>query len=286
MLSQLSMQSVFSKSLSAYGRNLRLVVPHAVEIILDLAALLLFILFLALGAVLYIPSLEFENIERLLFGEIPFGLIVLVLFSVLILFALLIFFRAAARAAVITMSLQCYREGQSSLRDGWEGAKKRGVGIFLYSLILACVFVLMFALGSIPLFLGSIWIGVFTLVLAALLSLVIYLFALFAPQMMVIGDKGIVDSMRLSYRFVDEHFGSVLIYVGAIILIYAGALLLSLALEVIKFISPGPTLKLAIGLFGQILSLVVGLLVDPYLEMTKTYVALEVYDGELAALDR
>ncbi len=283
---RLSVSSVFSKSLSAYSKNPRLIVPHAVEILLDLAAVFLFLILMALGAVFYIPSLGAVSIEALLFGEIPFGLIAFIVFMAIVVLALVIFFRAAARAAVINMSLQCYREGQCSLKKGLEGAKERGVGIFLYSLVLAGALVAILALGSIPLLLGSVGIGVFAIVLAVLLSLIIYLFTLFAPQMMVIGGSGVVDSIRMSYRFVDEHFVGVLIYVGAAIAIYVGALFLSFALEAIKFISPGPTFKLAIGLFGQILSVVVGLLVAPYLEMTKTYMTLEVHDGEPAAFDR
>ncbi len=286
--------AILSRSLSLYKRNLNLVLPHLVEYLLDLLVLLVFGIFAAIVLVSTLGSVNIASVASLLYGPPPFFLITYVIFAIVAFFLIATLFNAFARAAIIGMAIEARKDGKTSLDTGLKSAKKHGLGIFGYTLIVGIVPALVIGvIVFVGLFIAFVSVGmeagpdfgfallafIIFFVLALLVGyIVIYVLALFSPQKIVIENCGLVDGIKASFGFVRNHPTEVVIYIGFAVAVGVITSLISMVFAV-----PGIVFELLdsrftamfFRIFENLASIIVGLLVAPYLETVKTLMVLE-----------
>ncbi|MBI5253505.1 MAG: hypothetical protein HY930_03795 [Euryarchaeota archaeon] len=265
----MEIKHILLKSLFDYRKNLKFVLPHAIEYLLDAA-----VFFIAVAALFVIgfllPSLAVEDLEAL-YTQVSFFAIAFIIFSLLVFILLLIFFNSAARAVIIGMAGESFHDRRAALSKGLESAKKHGLEIFLFQILLGATYValVLAALLSVK-FLAK---GNFFLAAAGLLIFLIcfsifflfYILTLFVPQEVVLRERGLIEGFRGSFLFVRKHFKAVISYGAAasVVIVSVGVLFMG-----IGFLGAG---KLFAKILQNLFALIVGLVVAPYFEIVKTY---------------
>lgn len=274
--SAVGVTSKFSRAFADYKKNPKFIVPRLVEFFVDIAMFAGTAIVVILATLAFLPSLAIGNIRALLYGDIPFVVIALVILLGLILVILLTLVSAAASAAVISMAQETHASGTASLETGLRGARNFASGIFLFSVAMGMAFLILFAIALVPFALGSFFMGIFALLITGILALVFYLFAFFTPQFIVIRGNGVIAGIRDSVGFVESNFFSVIIYAAVVIAVSIGVALLTNALVILGALLENPLLAVALGIFQLILSIGLGLLISPYFDIVKTYMVMEV----------
>jgi hypothetical protein len=252
---------ILSSSFSYIKKNPKFILPHLFECFLDVIVFLPFLaIFIFTWKGMYQPDAFY--ISALLI----FGMLLMVLVS--------LFLNACARAAVIGMAKEGYGN-KVALRTGWESAKKFGPEIFGYFMFLILGAAILMFIALVPILFDRLFITLFLVLFFGLGLLILYLLVLFAPQQIVIEEKGIIKGIIGSARFVRANIGAVLLYIALVIGINISTGLLS-------FILSFPAL-----LFGQdlgyifskgmqnFIAWIIWLVVAPYLEIVKTMMIIQ-----------
>ncbi|MEE9594481.1 MAG: hypothetical protein V3V92_03690 [Candidatus Hydrothermarchaeales archaeon] len=267
---------IFSRVINDYKKNPKFIVPHAIELILNFALISAAALVITMAALALIPSLTIWDLNALLHGNVPFILISLIVFGALILVIIITLLGAAARAAIITMAQESHANGTTDLRSGLKGAKRYAGGVFLYKILTGLVLLALLVIGAIPFALGSVFFGVFALILAFILYLAFYLFVFFTPQFIVAREGGVISGIKDSMEFVENNFSSVLIYVAVVIAISLGMALFINILGLPGIFIENQFLNIAFIIFHSLFSLGINLVIAPYFDIVKTYMVMEV----------
>jgi hypothetical protein len=286
-VSSIELREAFSRALYDCKESPVLLLPHLIEYLLDLGLILLGVLsvFVFLGA-----SFGPEVARGLLSGRAPLpplgslALLTLFLLSLLLLGAYL---NAAARGAVIAMGQELYGGEKTGWRTGLRGAKRFGLSILFFQVLLALLLGSLLLLAFLPLFLLlssggggflSLFLTVLTLLVAGVSGGALYVATLFTPQGIAAEGRGVLAGARLSLRFVSSNLGKVIGY---------GVLVFLLFLSLSLFTSLSQRL-LPLGGVGRqvypaVLSVLAGLILSPYLETVKTYLVLGSFTGSSGA---
>ncbi|MFH1773473.1 MAG: hypothetical protein ABH874_00735 [Methanobacteriota archaeon] len=266
----MEIKHILVASFSDYRKNLKFILPRAVEYLLDAVVFLI----VAAGVLLVIgfslPSLAIEDLE-LLYTQVPFFAIAFIVFGLLVFILLLIFFNSAARAAIIGMAGESFQDRRATLSKGLESAKEHGLKIFLFQTLLGTAYVALILVALLPV--GFLATGSLPMATAALLILLIcvslffllYVFTLFVPQKMVLKGHGLIESFKESFLFVRENFKTVIAYgaVASMVVVSVGVLSMG-----IGFLGAG---KLFAKILQNLFALIAGLVITPYFEIVKTY---------------
>lgn len=263
----MEIKRILLKSLS--DLNLKFILPHAVEYLLDAA-----VFFIVAVAVLLVigfspPSLAIEDLE--LIYTVPFFAVAFIISGLLFFISFLIFFNSAARAAIIGMAGESFQGRQAALSKGLESAKEHGLEIFLFQILLGVAYIALLLVALLPVrFLATgnffmVAVGLLIFLTCFSLFFLLYIFTIFVPQEMVLREKGLIESFRGSFSFVRENFKAVIAYgvVASVVIVSVGVLSIGMG-----FLGIG---KLLAKILQNLFVLIAGLVIAPYLEIVKTY---------------
>lgn len=266
----MEIKQILLKSLPDLGKNLKFILPHAVEYLLDMLAFFLIVAIVLIAIGFSLPSLAIEDLE-LLYNQVPFFAVAFIIFGFLVFILLLIFFNSAARAAIIGMAGESFQDRQVALSKGLESAKKHGFEIFLFQTLLGAAYISLILIAILPmksLAAGSFLMataGLLIFLVCILLFFLLYLCTIFVPQEIVFRERGLIEGFEDSFLFVRENFKAVIAY-GAV----ASAVIVSIGI-----------LSIGIGFLGgegilakilqNLFALIAGLVISPYFEIVKTY---------------
>jgi hypothetical protein len=273
----MDMGHIISASFSLYRRNLKFIIPHAVEYLLDIVAFGIFLIVAVIIIGLSLQSTSIYGLISSLQGANTFQLIAVLLFGALTFMFLSLFLNALARGAVINMAVEGYRSDRVSLSSAWEGARRYGVDIFGYLLILGCFSVGLFLLSILPLLLNHLGIFIFLVIFLAIIFTVVYVLTIFTPQTITVKGEGIIRGISESIKFVTAYKLEVLIYIAlaAVIVILMTFISFLFSIPGILFAHVNEWLYMLSRVFQNIMAGIIGLIVAPYLEIVKTYMILE-----------
>lgn len=287
----MDMGRIFSQSFHVYMRNLKIGAPFFVEYLLDMVAVVLFAfsVVLALSATL----LSYRTMEpeaalyQLLTGGIPdFRFLGALVFLSLLMVTFFLVIKGAARAATIAMACQAIGGQGADFARGIEGARKHGLAILGFLILLA---LLMGAALFLPLFPVIIigfagatgettgaFLTIFGILGSAVLALGVYLFTLFVPQEIVVRKTGVLSGIRESVEFVYSHLVDVIEYGMAALAISLVVLFVvpNLFLPITLF-SDSLFLNTALEILQALLSILATILLNGYLETVKTAMVME-----------
>lgn len=266
----MEIKHILLKSLFDYRKNLKFILPHAVEYLLDTLAFFIVAVAALLAIGFSLPSLAIEDLEAL-YANAPFFVTAFIIFAFLVFILLLTFFNSVARAAIIGMAGESFHDRRAALSKGLESAKKHGLEIFLFQILLGVAYAVTILIALLPvgfLATGNLLVataGLFIFLICISLFFLVYVSALFLPQEIVLKGHGLFQSFRESFLFVRENFKAVIVYGAAasVVVVSVGVLF-----ALIGFLGTG---KLFAKILQNLLGLVAGLVVAPYLEIVKTY---------------
>ncbi len=266
----MEIKHILLKSLFDYRKNLKFILPHAIEYLLDAAVFFIIAAAVLLVIGLSLPSLAVEDLEAL-YTQVSFFAIAFIIFSLLVFILFLIFFNSAARAAIVGMAGDSFHDRPANLSKGLESARKYWLEIFLFQILLGAAYTALVLAALLPM--GFLAAGNFLVVAAGLLIFLfcfsifflVYAFTLFVPQEIVLRERGLIEGFRGSFLFVRKHFKAVVAYGAAasVVVVSIGVLF-----ALIGFLGAG---KLFAKILQNLLGLIVGLVIAPYFEIVKTY---------------
>lgn len=283
--------AILSRSFELYKRNPNIILPHIIEYALDMLLVFVFVFFGAIVLLLTLGSLTLGSVMALMESPIPFLLITLAIFAILALFFIIMLLNAFAKAAVIGMVIEARKEGKTSLGTGIESAKRYGLPIIGYTLlitfvpivflgaaffvgIMAAVFAVEMASGM---GLVSIAFIIFFLLMFLLAYVIIYVLAIFTPQKIVVEKLGAIDGIKASFSFVRKYLTETVIYIGVAVALVTVTSIASMLFAVpgIVFENISQFISVFFTIIENIVSVALGLIVAPYLKAVKTLMVLE-----------
>jgi hypothetical protein len=257
---------VLARSFEDYKSNPILVLPRLMEILADIVI----IIFLALLWKSFYGYLSTTSFTGLSFKLIAPAFVTLSVAGLLILLVM-----ATFRATLVVMALQVFGGERASVSRALEGVRINASKVFLYFVFILTA---MGFLGAgffiaVTLFPPSVFL--FMLLVPAGFFL-LYFFTFLTPQEIVVRECGVMEGIKASIDFVVSNYREVLGYGGFVILVSLGAWILSFLFffiinEVTRY---HPLLNLAAGIFHNLLSLALGIVISPYMEMVKTYMVV------------
>lgn len=257
-----------ARAFEDYRRNLQFIVPHLIKYLISLVAVAL----LALGFIASVgPTiLTPEGLGRLFLGqEIPFGAIFALIFGLLIFLILYSLLDAAARGAVIAMARESHSTGVTALATGIMGARRFWLRIFAYNIFLTVAVFGIAIFALVPLFLGGYGAALIALFLAFLLVAVLYAFTFFTPQFLVITEGGLLEGLKGAVDFFRRRYYSILGYGASAALLYTALLIiLPISTAILRLDEMGAQI------FAYVYWALMDLILAPYFEMVKTYMAV------------
>lgn len=287
--------AVLSRSLSLYRRNLNLVLPHLIEYVLDLLILFIFGIFAAIGLILSLGSFDIASLMSLLSGPKPYILLTIAMIAISALFLIFLLLSSLSRAAVIGMVVEARKDGKTSLNTGIKSAKNHGLQIFGYTLIVSIVPLLLLGILTafilLAFFLAGIEAGssgfelialiIFMGLFVSISYIIIYVLAMFSPQKIVILGIGPIEGITSSFGFVKKNPMPVVIYIGFWVAVMILTSIFSMILSVpgIIFSNLDQFIAVFFRILENITSMLIGLLVAPFLEAVKTIIALDSEDS-------
>jgi hypothetical protein len=268
---------ILSDSLSLYKKNLKFILPHLVEYLLDIAMLLAFLAVVIVAIGVSIGSIAAGNLGSLLYEPSPFYILTFLIFGIVIMVLISIFFNACARGAIIGMAKEGYSQDRATLETGWESAKGFGPEIFVYLMFLILALGLLVSLGLLPMLFGHLMMALLLIFFFGFGFLILYLLTLFAPQEIVIEGKGVIKGIIGSIWFVRANIVGVLIYVAVAIGItmFTGFLSFIFSLPALFFAKYGGVAYIFARVIQNLITGIIGLIVAPYLEIVKTLMVME-----------
>ncbi len=287
--------AVLSRSLSLYRRNLNLILPHLIEYVLDLLILFIFGIFAAIGLILSLGSFDFVSIMSLLSGPKPYILLTIAMIAISALYLIFLLLNSLSRAAVIGMVVEAKKDGKTCLNTGIKSAKNHGLQIFGYTLIVSFVPLLLLGIpaaivmlallsagiGAVSSGFGSIALIIFMGLFVLIAYLIIYVLTLFSPQKIVILGLGPIEGIKSSFGFVKKNSTPVVIYIGLWVAVMILTSIFSMTLSVpgIIFSNLDQFVAMFFRILENIASMIIGLLIAPFLEAVKTVMALDAEDS-------
>jgi len=274
----MEIKHILIASFSDYRKNLKFILPHAVEYLLDAVVFFIIVVGALLAIGFSLPSLAIEDVE-LLYTQVPFFAMTSIVFGLLVFILLLIFFNSAARAAIIGMAGESFQGRRAALSKGLESAKEHGLKIFLFQTLLGTAYVALILVALLPvgfLATGNLLVataGLFIFLICISLFFLVYIFALFVPQEMVLKGRGLIESFKESFLFVRENFKAVIAYGVAASMVVVSVGVLSIG---IGFLGAG---KLFAKILQNLFALIAGLVIAPYFEIVKTYMVASEAHG-------
>jgi len=267
---------LFSRAINDYKENPKFIVPHALELVLNIGLMGISAFIVIIAAIALMPSGSIWEIEAFFHGNIPFFLISLIVFIALSLFTILTLLSAVARATIITMAREIRTFGKTDLRSGFDGAKRYAGGLFLFKIITGLVFFVLLLTGAIPFALGSVFLGLFAMALSVIIFLAFYVFVFFTPQFIVTHESGVISSLKDSMNLVEDNLSSVLIYIAVVTALSIGIAVFINILGLPGMFIENEFLNMAFVVFHSLFSLGVNLLIAPYFDIVKTHMVMEV----------
>ncbi len=286
----------FKDSFHLFKDNPTFILPHLMEYILDIAILAAFGVFamILIGVGIFRVILSFnQDPETILshLGASGFLIVLILIFSFFILISITTLLRASSRAAIIGMAEEGLASKKTSLNMGWLNVKKHSLKVFGFIILLWIIIIPLIFLGFIPPILISLLIGNEFLMLASMfLSMllmflflaVVYTMIMFTPQFIVLDSEGILDSVKRSYGFVKNNvllvLGYIIIAIVISVFVYIATSILFFPLHLIA--RNVALLRISAKIFENIFSILIGLILAPYLEIVKTHMVVEWKNNE------
>ncbi len=281
----------FKDSFHLFKDNPLFILPHLIEYILDIAILAVFGIFamilIGVGIFRVILSSN-QDPETLLshLGASGFLIVFILIFSFFILILVTTLLRASSRAAIIGIAEEGLASKKTSLNTGWLNVKKHSLKVVGFIILLWIIIIPLIFLAFIPVILISLFIGNKFLMLASvflsmlltfLFLAVVYTLIMFTPQFIVLDSEGILDGVKRSYGFVKNNVLSVLGYIIIAIVIsvfvYIATSILFFPLHLIA--RNVVLLRISAKIFENLFSILIGLILVPYLEIVKTHMVVE-----------
>jgi hypothetical protein len=287
--------AILSKSFTLYKRNLNLILPHLIVLVIDVLLFVAFALFTGLILLLIMGSLTITGLMSLLEGPTPFLFIGYLIFGLIVIFTFTVLLTTFARAAVIGMVIEAKEKGKTSLKTGLESAKKHGFRIFGYviaiyvvpGLVMILVGLVMMAVAIFLLPSSAEMSMAAELIIAALFLfiallfiiayVIIYVIAMFTPQKIVIENLGVIDGIKASYGFVRRNITEVVIYIGFAFAVMVVTSLISMFFSIprIFFTQEYQFMFMFLLILENLVTLILSYLITPFLEAVKTLMVLE-----------
>ncbi|MEK6977669.1 MAG: hypothetical protein AABX40_04620 [Candidatus Hydrothermarchaeota archaeon] len=266
-----------ARAFEDYRRNLQFIIPHLIKYLISLVAVALLALGLiaSIGPTLLTP----EGLERLFLGqEIPFGAIFAIIFGLLAFVLLYALLDAAARGAVIAMARESSLTGITSLATGLMGARQFWLSIFAYNLFLTVAVFGIAIFALVPLFLGGYGAAFIALFFAMILMAVLYAFTFSTPQFLVITEGSLLEGMKGAVDFFRRRYHSILGYGAVAALLYTFLLTVLQASITLQGLE-----EWSAQIFQYVYWALMDLILAPYFEMVKTYMAVREATSPSAA---
>ncbi|RMF90042.1 MAG: hypothetical protein D6733_04910, partial [Methanobacteriota archaeon] len=268
-----SVEKALGDSLELYKKSPQLIVPHTVELFLDIGVYISMALTILMAIGVHVTEVALSDPE-LLMSQIMsggLGLIFIILLTLLFSFFLISLFKAGSVAGVVAMAEAGFRGGRPTLAAGWEGAKKHTLPIFLFWIMVWLLSILIPLTALIPVAFAAILglsetaaaaITLFALLTASAAALIFYATVMFAPQYMVVSDAGVTGSIKKSIDFVRRNKASVAVYIAvAVVFFFFFFLFISLLSIIPEILSEtSPFLSIFTSLLINLLSMVTSLL--------------------------
>ncbi len=215
-----------------------------------------------------------------------FGLISLILLTLLFAVILISIISAGAVAAVVNMAKRGFEGNSTGFSDAIEGARKHSLSVLFYWILLTLGFLSLFLVSLLPAGIMSLAFGgpgmgavaaaILFMVFASIMVVVLYIGFMFAPQFIVVAETGAIGSMKKSFEYVKMNLGAVIIYLAVVIVfsffMFAFFGILAFVPELLK--ESNRFLGTSVEIFSYFLRLIMGLLIAPYFEMVKTRMIL------------
>ncbi len=281
----------FKDSFHLFKDNPKFILPHLIEYILDITIVVAFgiftMLLIGVGILRVILSSN-QNPAAFLshFGASGFLIVLTLIFFFFILILVTTLFSASSRAAIIGMAEEGLTSKKTSLDTGWLNVKKHSLNVVGFIILLWIIIISLIFLGFIPAILISILAGnEFLMLVSVFLSMlltflflaVVYITIMFTPQFIVLDSEGILGGVKRSYGFVKNNVILVLSYIILAtvisISIYITTSILFFPLNLIA--KNVALLRVSAKIFESLFSILIGLIVAPYLEIVKTHMVVE-----------
>ncbi|MFQ5975258.1 MAG: hypothetical protein ACE5J5_02950 [Candidatus Hydrothermarchaeales archaeon] len=293
----MGIEKAFKDSFHLFKDNLKFILPHFFEYVLDFALFIAFVIFavLLIGVSLLRASFSsFQNPEALAshLGASGFFIVSLLILATLVLILATVIFSASSRTAIIGMAKEGLKLKKTSLSTGWINVKEHGLMVFGFIILLGIILIPLVFLGFFPAIIVSFFNGsgflrmaslFFSVLLSFLFVAIVYILIMFTPQCIVLESLGIIDGVKRSYAFVKNNVLLVLEYlVIAVVISIFVIVATSIGFLPLKFITRGSTLGgLVVKIFENLISLLAGLILTPYFEIVKTHMVFEWKSNEI-----
>jgi len=297
----MDLEGKLRKAFELCSANLVIFLPRAVELGLQVVTFLVFAVAFLLALGFGLASMGASSVDEIeafpsLLGTQAFILFAFLIFGGIVLLFLTLLLRGMARAAVIGMAEEGLASGSTGLETGWAAAKKHGFDVFLASLLIGIVILLLLSVGFTPLIFGALAgldetlllaLGLFGFFIAMIAWVLFQVLTLFAPQEIVLKQKGVLGGIKGSIGFVRQNAIDVIIYIAVVIgiSIAVGMLSLGVFMPFSILASNSPFFNVATSISQNLLSVVIGLLLAPYYETVKTAMVAETREGSSSASD-
>jgi hypothetical protein len=274
-------------SIALYQRNPVFVLPHLVEAIVTLGVVLSMAITILLAIGISVANIDVEDPFQLAaqISQAGLGLIAVIILTLILGIFAAALLKAGALAGVVGMAQHGFKDEKVSFRLAIEKARKYLLDIFLFWIFLGLLVVILFFLAFLPVAFSAVFGLPETLAVGATifslfgifgLSLVLYINLMFVPQFIVVTGKGVFDPMKMSYRFVRENKGSVLIYIAIVVVFNIFLFGFFGIISLLPNLLFGETqlLRVFFEIFLLFLRIGVSLVAAPFFEIVKTRMIL------------